>query len=107
MRWWLNPFHLRDGFRGLRKIAAGGGPKSIRVAGIGLPEGWIVPTSEVRLAIETHDGTKVELDPRVPLPFLYAWAYRLARRLNVPLVASVDPGDVRFSVPLPLPRIGS
>jgi hypothetical protein len=105
MRWWLNPFHLRDGIRGLRRIAAGGGPKSVRVAGIGHPEGWIVPTSEVKVEIETHSGSRVKLDPRVPIPFLYAWAYKLARRLDVPVVSWVEPGDVRFSLPLPLPNL--
>jgi hypothetical protein len=105
MRWWLNPFHLRDGFLGLRQIRAGGGPRAVRVAGVGHPEGWIIPSAEVKVEIETHDGNRVSLSPRVPIPFLYAWAYRLARKLDVPLVSWVDPNDVRFSLPLPLPRI--
>jgi len=107
MRWWLNPLHLRDGIRGIRRILRGGGPKSVRIAGVGEPEGLIVPASEVRVEVEAHDGTRVQLDPRVPIPFLYAWAYKLARRLDVPLVAAFDPDRIRFSVPLPLPRLGS
>lgn len=106
MRWWLNPFHIRDGIRGLRRIHAGGGPKSVRVAGIGEPKGLFVPASEVRVEVVAHDGTTVELDPRVPIPFLYAWAYKLSRRLGVPLVGGFDPDRIRFSLPVPLPRRG-
>lgn len=101
MRWWLNPLHLRDGLRDIRRIRAGGGPKLLRLAGVGHPEGLIVPASAVRIEIEARDGTKVELNPRVPVPFPYAWAYRLARRLGVPVVASFDPERIRFELGVP------
>lgn len=101
MRKWLNPFRIRDGVRNLCAIHKGGGPKLVRLTGIGRPEGWFVPTSEVRLEVETDDGSKVELKPVVPVPFPYAWAYRVARRLGVPLVSTLEPDDVKFSVPVP------
>ena len=71
MRWWLNPLHLRDGIRGIRRILRGGGPKSVRIAGVGEPEGLIVPASEVRVEVEAHDGTRVQLDPRVPVSYTH------------------------------------
>jgi hypothetical protein len=37
----------------------------------------------------------------VPIPFPYAWAYRIARRLGVPLVSSVDPERIRLGIPIP------
>lgn len=101
MRWWLNPFHLRDGIRDVRLILRGGGPKLVRLAGIGEPEGIFIPASAVRIEIEARDGTTVELDPRVPVPFPYAWAYRLARRLDVPLVGALDPDRIRFELGVP------
>ena len=101
MRWWLNPFHLRDGIRDVRRIIAGGGPRLVRLAGISVPEGLIIPTSAIRIEVEARDGTKVELDPRVPVPFPYAWSYRLARKLGVPLIADVDPERIGFDVRVP------
>lgn len=99
MRWWLNPFHLRDGIRDLRRIVRGGGPRLVRLAGIGDPEGLIVSAVPFLLEIEARDGTKVELDPRVPLPFVAGWAYRLAHRLQVPLIR--DANRVRFEARVP------
>ena len=99
MRWWLNPFHLRDGVRDLRRILRGGGPRLVRLAGIGNPEGLLVPAVPFLLEIEARDGTKVGLDPRLPLPFVAGWAYRLAHRLRVPLIR--DTGRVRFEARVP------
>lgn len=101
MRYWLNPFRIRDGIRNLKAIRDGGGPKLVRLAGVGRPEGWFIPTSEIRLEVETDHGLTVELKPVVPVPFPYAWAYRVARKLGVPLVSSLEPEDVRLEVPVP------
>jgi hypothetical protein len=101
VRYWLNPFRIRDGVRNLRKIHAGGGPKLVRLAGIGQPDGWFLPASEIRLEVEAVDGSKVELRPVVPVPFPYAWAYRVARRFGVPIVSTIDPEKVRLAVPVP------
>lgn len=101
LRWWLNPLHLRDGVRDIRRILRGGGPKLVRLAGVGQPKGLIFPAAAVRIEVEARDGTKVELDPRFPVPFPYAWAYRLARRLDVPLVGVLDPDRLRFELAVP------
>ena len=101
MRYWLNPFRIRDGFRNLKRIRDGGGPKLVRLTGIGRPDGWFVPTSEIRLEVETDDGSKVELKPVVPVPFPYAWAYRAARSLGVPLVSTLEPEDLSLELAVP------
>jgi hypothetical protein len=51
--------------------------------------------------VEAIDGSKVELKPVVPVPFPYAWAYRVARRFGVPIISSIEPEDVRLEVPVP------
>lgn len=101
MRWWLDPRNFVGGIRDVRRILRGGGPRYVRLAGIGEPEGLLIPTAEVRVEVEARDGTTVELDPRMPVPFPYAWAYRLARRIGVPLISDLDPGRIRFQVPVP------
>lgn len=102
MRWWLNPFHLRDGIRDVRRILRGGGPRLVRLAGIGDPEGLIVAAVPFLVEVEAQDGTKVELTPRVPLPFIAGWAYRLAHGLGVPLIRDVN--RVRFEAKVPFAR---
>ena len=97
----LNPFRIRDAVRGIRETSGGGGPKAIRLAGISRPEGWIVPTARVSLEIVARDGTVTRFAPGVPIPFPYAWAYRIARKLRVPLVSSIDPE--RFEAEMPIP----
>jgi hypothetical protein len=37
----------------------------------------------------------------IPVPWLYAWGYRLARRLELPLVSAFDPERVSLDVALP------
>jgi hypothetical protein len=60
-----------------------------------------VPSSEATVEIETASGKVVRLQPELPVPFFYAWAYRLARRFGAPVVSSVDPQDLSVEVPLP------
>ena len=96
----LNPWRLRDNARKIRSILDGGGPALVRVQRVGWPRGLIVPTSEIVLEVEARDGTKVQLEPEVPVPFFYAWAIRIARRLGVPLISDVRPESFRFQVPL-------
>lgn len=101
MRWWLDPRRWWKTFQGSREIARGGGPKLVRLQGIGRPQGWILPAAPVRLEIEARDGTVVSLEPAVPVPFPYAWAYRVAEYLGVPLVGTTDPERLRFELRLP------
>lgn|SRR5665809_159042 len=97
----LNPFRIRDAARRIREAAGGGGPKAIRLAGVSHPEGWIVPTARVTLEVVARDGSLTRFEPGLPVPFPYAWAYRLARVLRVPLVSSVNPEGIRAEFPIP------
>lgn len=97
----LNPFRIRDAVRGICEASGGGGPKAIRLAGISHPEGWIVPTARVSLEIIARDGSVTRFAPGVPVPFPYAWTYRVARKLRVPFVSSFDPERIQARFPIP------
>jgi len=58
----------------------------------------------LKLEIETKNGAKTRWEPEIPVPFLYGWAYRLSRRLGLPVISSLDPEDLTFSVALPRGR---
>jgi hypothetical protein len=51
--------------------------------------------------VETVSGKVVRLRPELPVPFFYAWAYRLARRLGLPLASALDPEDMSVEMPVP------
>lgn len=97
----LNPLRIRDAVRGIRETSGGGGPKAIRLTGISHPEGWIVPTARICLEVVARDGSLTRFEPNVPIPFPYAWAYRTARKLRVPLVSSINPERFEAEVPIP------
>ena len=97
----LNPFRIRDAARRVRQVASGGGPKAVRLSGVGQPEGLIVPTARVTLEVIGRDGKTTRFEPDVPVPFPYAWAYRIARRLGVPLVSSLDPAKLKGEIQIP------
>lgn len=82
------------------RIASGGGPSRLRVRGLGQPSGLIIPSSRLKLEIEARNGAKARWEPEIPVPFPYAWAYRLSRRLGVPVISSHDPENLKLSVPL-------
>jgi hypothetical protein len=98
---YLNPFRIRDAARSIREISGGGGPAAIRLAGVSRPEGWVIPTARINLEVIARDGTVAQFSPALPVPFPYAWTYRLARLLHVPLVSSVDPERLRLRLPIP------
>lgn len=85
-------------------MTSGGGPSQLRVLGIGQPSGLIIPTSRLKIEIETKDGVKTRWEPEIPLPLTYAWAYRLSRWLHVPVISSHEPENLTFSVELPWGR---
>jgi hypothetical protein len=98
---YLNPFFIRDTARRIRELSGGGGPKRLRLVGVGHPEGLIIPTATVTLEVTAKNGKKTKFTPEVPVPWPYAWTWRLARLLKVPLVRSVEPEHLSFSVPVP------
>ena len=97
----LNPFRIRAAVRRIREVSAGGGPAAVRLASVGHPEGWLIPTSEIVLEVRARDGSITRFTPDVPVPFPYAWAYRIARRLGVPLVSTLEPEQLSFELPVP------
>jgi hypothetical protein len=82
-------------------VRAGGGPKKLRLARVGEPRGVIVPTAEIVVEVEARDGSVSRWAPALPVPWPYAWAWRLARLLRVPLVRSFDPGRIAAEVAVP------
>jgi hypothetical protein len=97
----LNPFRIRNVVRRIRESTSGGGPAAVRLTGISHPKGWIVPRARVSLEVVARDGTVTRFEPDVPIPFPYAWAYRIARRLHVPLISGLDPERFEAEVPIP------
>jgi len=98
---YLNPFRIRAAVREIKQVSSGGGPARVRLVSVGHPEGWVLPTSEVVLEIKAKDGTVSRWAPALPVPWPYAWAWRIARRLGVPLVRSFEPENVGFEVGVP------
>lgn len=101
MPWYLNPFALTRAARDARRALGGGGPTAVRVTGVGAPEGLLLPTSTVSLEVDRNDGTVARFAPKIPVPWPYAWGYRLGRGLGLPLVSDVEPERLRFGLPLP------
>ncbi len=92
---------IRATARALRDVERKGGPKRVKLVRVERPKGTFLTDSEVVVEVKTRDGGIVCLNPSLPVPFPYAWAYRIAHRLGVPLVSSVDPEDISFEVPVP------
>jgi hypothetical protein len=92
---------IRSTVGALRDVRSRGGPRRLKLVRVGRPEGRLLPTSEVVLEIETRSGEPVRLEPELPVPFFYAWGYRLARRLGVPLASTLEPDDLQVEVPIP------
>jgi hypothetical protein len=107
MAWFLNPMRMWRTAAGVRDVWRGGGPGRVRLDGIGRPEGWILPSSRLDFEIVTRDGRVVEIQPRVPLPPMMSLGYRLAHRLGVPLVSSLDPESFAFDLEVAKSRTAS
>ena len=100
----FNPFRIRAAVREIRRVQGAGGPKRVRLVSVGHPQGIIVPISEVTIEVESRDGTLSRFATALPVPWPYAWAYRIARKLGVPLVSALEPEHFRFE--LGVPRFG-
>ena len=98
---YLNPFWIRAAVCEIRRVFADGRPRLVRIVGVDHPRGWILPSSTVTIEVEGANGRKERFCPELPVPFPYAWAWRIARRLGVPLVRSVEPETLGFEVPVP------
>jgi hypothetical protein len=78
---YLNPFLIRDTVRTGRRALATGLPQRVRVVDVAQPSGLVIPHVQLTIEVEGRDGHREQFHPQVPIPFLYAWAYRAARRL--------------------------
>ena len=85
----LNPFWLRSAVKQIRKVISGGGPRGLRLVCVGQPHGIIVPRADVVFDVIAADGSVNRFESGLPVPWPYAWTYRLARKLGVPVVRSV------------------
>lgn len=101
MRKLLNPGFLRQLVRQLRVVRRGGGPRRIQVVHVAEPRGIFAPGSEVLLSVEAKDGTVSQVDTVIPIPWPYAWGYRAARLLHLPLISKLDPERIRFAARVP------
>jgi len=101
MRKLLSPGFLRQLVRQLRVVRRGGGPRRIEVLHVAEPKGILAPGSEVLLRVEAKDGTVSDVETVIPIAWPYAWGYRAARLLHLPLVSRFDPERIRFAVRVP------
>jgi hypothetical protein len=101
MRWWMNPFALHRTAKSIKSAASGGGPAAIRLCKVEHPKGWILPSAEVSLEVVGKDGRVTPIDTALPVPFAFAWGYRLARVLKVPFIRDLKPEHVSTEVRVP------
>jgi hypothetical protein len=78
----------------------------MRLTGVTPPEGVIFPTSAVCIEVDAKEGTVTRFAPEIPLPWPYAWGYRLVPSLKLPLVSAFDLQGVSFRLTLPQSVLG-
>ena len=98
MAWYLNPIRMWRTVAVVRDVWRGGGPGRVRLEGIGRPEGWILPSTRLDFEIVARDGRVVGIQPRVPMPPLVGLGYRVAQRLGLPLIGTIDPTGLGFDL---------
>lgn len=98
MRWYLNPFTIRDAVADARRVADGGGPRGVHLRGIGRPEGCFLPSSTISLEVVARNGARTSFEPELPVPLPVAYGYRIARRLGVPVLAEIDPQQLKLGL---------
>jgi hypothetical protein len=101
MSWIPGPLQVRSAAQALSRINRAGGPRRLRLIRVGRPHGRLIPSTQVSVEVETLSGEVVRFDPELPVPFFYAWGYRLARRLGLPVASTLDPEDLSFELPVP------
>lgn len=100
---YLNPLRIRDTVRDVRRATAGGGPRKLRLIRVGEPHGVLLPTADVEFEVQAADSSRQPFTVAIPVPWPYAWTYRLARALGVPLVSDIDHDKISFEVDVPHP----
>ena len=101
MRWYLNPMTLARAAGDVRSVASGGGPRSVRLVGIGNPRGVILPRVPVSLEVVGRNGSKTSFTPELPIGLVAGYGYRIARLLHVPIIRDLDPESMHAEVRVP------
>lgn len=65
--------------------------QSARLVSVEEPRGIFSPSSEVTVELEGEDGNIHSFQHDMPVPFPFAWGYRLGKRFNVPVLSSLNP----------------
>ncbi len=97
----LNPKVIRELVRQLRVVRRHGGPKRVEVLSVAEPRGILAPFSEVLMDVESKDGTVTRVEAPVPIAWPYAWGYRVAKKLKLPIIRSLDPTRIHFALRVP------
>ncbi len=63
-----------------------GDVRHARIVEVGEPKGFIHPTAETLLEVEGDGGHVHRIEVEMPVPFPAAFAYRLGRRLKLPII---------------------
>lgn len=101
VKWIRSLLQLRELAGIAREVRAAGGARRVRLVEVRRPDGLVFPVVAAVLEVDTADGTTVKHEQQLPVPFLYSWAYRLARFFRVPLVSSIEPTDLAVDVRVP------
>ena len=64
-----------------------------RIADVSDPKGIFFTKSIARFELEGEDGTVHSFEREIHVPFLWAWSYRLGKRVKLPFVGSIDLGE--------------
>jgi len=77
--------------RGWIRMFAEGRPRSMRLVSVEAPRGFILnPGAKVTLEVESKSGASQQHEQDVPVPRLYAFFWRLATLLRIPLPKRLD-----------------
>ena len=84
-------YHRARGFVTDARAFASGDIQNARLVSVSDPKGILSPSSEVTVELEGADGNVHSFQHDVPVPFPFAWSYRLGKRFNVPILKGLDP----------------
>jgi hypothetical protein len=101
MRWYLNPVNLARTGGNIKRILSGGGPRSVRLTGIGDPRGIILPRVPISLEIVGRDGSRTAFEPELPVGLPAGYGFRIARWLQLPVIRDFDFRSARAEFRIP------
>ncbi len=84
-------YHRARGYVSDARAFISGDIQQARLMSVGEPKGWFSPSSEVTVELEGANGNVHSFSHDLPVPFPFAWSYRLGKRFNLPIISSLDP----------------